>query len=51
MVESSAISPNVTPRSLRQAVAEFRLSKTQTIDLPCENLKMSLVGGTGVEIQ
>lgn len=51
MVESSAVSPNVTPRSLRQAAAEFRLSKTQTIDPPCENLKMSFVGGIGVEIQ
>lgn len=31
--------------------AEFRLSKTQKIDVPCENLKMRLVGGIEVEIQ
>lgn len=51
MIESPAILPNVTPRSLRQVVAEFRLRKTYTIDLPCENLKMTLGGGIGLEIQ
>lgn len=34
---------------MRQVVAEFRLGKIHAIDLPCENLKMSLGGGTRVE--
>lgn len=49
MLENPAILSDVTPRSLRQVVAELRLRKTYTIDLPSENLKMTLGGGIELE--